>query len=184
MFISLLYILTDRLRDEVFLRFLHIGLLFFPLHKFQQLLGTSPLAVESPHVMNKVLKKSRHVLPFRYDQIDIAMTQLERQALPAEERYVFEVFLAHWVEMLPEHPETCIAPTKDDRLNLVNVAAGWAWVVLEVLISIHLRVGISLLSFFLCRHFFVLLLSDVRQLLWVGLKHMSGPIDRLPIINR
>ena len=55
MFVSLLDILTDRLGDKVFLRFLHIGLLFLPLHEFQQILGAASRAVESAHVVNEVL---------------------------------------------------------------------------------------------------------------------------------
>ena len=70
------------------------------------------------------LEQQLHIVLLLDDKVDVPSLELKSETLPTVEGQFLELFLAHTVDLLPEHPETTRETTKDDALDLVKLTSG------------------------------------------------------------
>ena len=100
MLVRLLDVLTHRLGHPILVYLLLERLFTLKVREFKQIVCAALKAIKCAHLVNEKLEEYVHVSLVRYDQVDVTMGQLQRDALPAVEWHVLELVEAERVEML------------------------------------------------------------------------------------
>ena len=111
------------------------------------------------------------------------MIELQSNALPTIKRNFLDFRLVHWVEMLPQYPESWIGSTELNSLNLVNVAAAWRLIRLKVRVIILLLFRIIFFLHFQLSEKVELSFPSFIDYLRVGLFNIFNSLNRNSVYN-
>lgn len=138
MLVALLDVFFRRLGTVGLTLGLPVVSLALDLKMVQQLSGGILLPVDSTHTVNQELEEVVHLSLIGDDEVDVAVLEDERDALPRVERHLRQLCRRHRVEVLSQDPEAGVGGAKDEVLNVGNIATGRARQITVVRVNVHL----------------------------------------------